>query len=297
MVVQKSGGGFTQPMMKAGVVPKLEVANSTLATSLRVNGSDLMPDYLGNGPDLMHTSRMTLADDVNMEEFVMNRDEFSGADIKAICTEAGLLALRERRMKTMRNEGPEVIANNSSPCRGQRLLQTVGPDLTALSTKELVGLVHRLRFYKAPLTQCKFDVQLQDSTGLIVATAFAEIAEKLFKVTAEELYANTINGELALHCMERLSDSRDYVIDIRASKYDAQQSSLCRFFVNAVYDVATLMPSDDLSLEKTTKKNPRETGHNEASSDLEPIISDSSKLVAEEASNTNKPNSKKKKKE
>ncbi|KAF2284478.1 hypothetical protein GH714_025528 [Hevea brasiliensis] len=44
----------------------------------------------------IHTSRMTLADDVNLEEFVMTKDEFSGADIKAICTEAGLLALRER---------------------------------------------------------------------------------------------------------------------------------------------------------------------------------------------------------
>lgn len=40
-----------------------------------------------------------MADDVNLEEFVMTKDEFSGADIKAICTEAGLLALRERRMK------------------------------------------------------------------------------------------------------------------------------------------------------------------------------------------------------
>ena len=47
----------------------------------------------------IHTSRMTLADDVNLEEFVMTKDEFSGADIKAICTESGLLALRERRMK------------------------------------------------------------------------------------------------------------------------------------------------------------------------------------------------------
>ncbi|KAG6485045.1 hypothetical protein ZIOFF_053573 [Zingiber officinale] len=47
----------------------------------------------------IHTTRMTLADDVNLEEFVMTKDEFSGADIKAICTEAGLHALRERRMK------------------------------------------------------------------------------------------------------------------------------------------------------------------------------------------------------
>lgn len=51
----------------------------------------------------IHTSKMTLADDVNLEEFVMTKDEFSGADIKAICTEAGLLALRERRMKVWVN--------------------------------------------------------------------------------------------------------------------------------------------------------------------------------------------------
>merc|ERR1711990_719894 len=46
----------------------------------------------------IHTAKMTLADDVDMEEFIMSKDELSGADIKAVCTEAGLLALRERRM-------------------------------------------------------------------------------------------------------------------------------------------------------------------------------------------------------
>merc|ERR1719182_780415 len=45
------------------------------------------------------TGKMTLAEDVNLEEFVMRKDDIAGADIKAICTEAGLLALRERRMK------------------------------------------------------------------------------------------------------------------------------------------------------------------------------------------------------
>merc|ERR1711974_371604 len=47
----------------------------------------------------IHTSRMTLSDDVNLEEFVVAKDDLSGADIKAVCTEAGMLALRERRMK------------------------------------------------------------------------------------------------------------------------------------------------------------------------------------------------------
>lgn len=52
----------------------------------------------------IHTSKMTLGEDVNLEEFVMSKDELSGADIKALCTEAGLLALRERRMKVMHED-------------------------------------------------------------------------------------------------------------------------------------------------------------------------------------------------
>ncbi|XP_043930636.1 26S proteasome regulatory subunit 4 [Protopterus annectens] len=47
----------------------------------------------------IHTSRMTLATDVNLDDLIMAKDDLSGADIKAICTEAGLMALRERRMK------------------------------------------------------------------------------------------------------------------------------------------------------------------------------------------------------
>jgi len=47
----------------------------------------------------IHTAKMTLAADVDISELVMAKDDLSGADIKAMCTEAGLLALRERRMK------------------------------------------------------------------------------------------------------------------------------------------------------------------------------------------------------
>lgn len=51
------------------------------------------------GTRRLHTSRMNLAEDVELEEFVTTKDDLSGADIKAVCTEAGLLALRERRMR------------------------------------------------------------------------------------------------------------------------------------------------------------------------------------------------------
>merc|ERR1719392_180502 len=59
----------------------------------------------------IHTGKMSLAEDVNIEEFVMAKDELSGADIKAICTEAGLLALRERRMKVTQEDFKKAKEN------------------------------------------------------------------------------------------------------------------------------------------------------------------------------------------
>jgi hypothetical protein len=47
---------------------------------------------------------MTLGEDVDLEEFITAKDDLSGADIKAVCTEAGLLALRERRMRVTKSD-------------------------------------------------------------------------------------------------------------------------------------------------------------------------------------------------
>ncbi|KAK9415723.1 putative 26S protease regulatory subunit 4 [Seiridium unicorne] len=47
----------------------------------------------------LHTSKMSLNEDVELDEFISQKDDLSGADIKAICSEAGLMALRERRMR------------------------------------------------------------------------------------------------------------------------------------------------------------------------------------------------------
>merc|ERR1712137_1483093 len=37
----------------------------------------------------IHVGRMSLAEDVDIEEFINSKDDLSGADVKAICTEAG----------------------------------------------------------------------------------------------------------------------------------------------------------------------------------------------------------------
>lgn len=52
----------------------------------------------------IHVSKMSMAEDVSLEDFVQSKDDLSGADIKAMCTEAGLLALRERRMKVTQED-------------------------------------------------------------------------------------------------------------------------------------------------------------------------------------------------
>lgn len=52
----------------------------------------------------IHTGKMTLGPNVNVDEIITSKDDLSGADIKAVCTEAGLLALRERRMKILQED-------------------------------------------------------------------------------------------------------------------------------------------------------------------------------------------------
>merc|ERR1712025_371117 len=59
----------------------------------------------------IHTNRMTLSDDVSLEEYINSKEELSGADIKAICTEAGLQALRERRMKVSNDDFKKAKEN------------------------------------------------------------------------------------------------------------------------------------------------------------------------------------------
>ncbi|KAL5524268.1 RPT5 [Sanghuangporus sanghuang] len=43
----------------------------------------------------IHSRKMTLRDDVNFEELARSTDEFNAAQLKAVCVEAGMIALRE----------------------------------------------------------------------------------------------------------------------------------------------------------------------------------------------------------
>lgn len=72
----------------------------------------------------LHTSRMSLNEDVDLEEFVTAKDDLSGADIKAVCTEAGLLALRERRMRVTKADFSAAREKVRLGCLGYALILT-----------------------------------------------------------------------------------------------------------------------------------------------------------------------------
>lgn len=81
---------------------KMESLDPALIRPGRIDRKILFenPDYATKRKILsIHTSKMSLGDDVKLDDIVSSKDDLSGADIKAICTEAGLLALRERRMR------------------------------------------------------------------------------------------------------------------------------------------------------------------------------------------------------
>ena len=86
-------------------------------TKLKKAGADnvIMPDKVGGShmaslvvtPDVVEfldNISVEGTGDVNLEEFIIAKDELSGADIKAMCSEAGLVALRERRMKVQMSD-------------------------------------------------------------------------------------------------------------------------------------------------------------------------------------------------
>ena len=50
------------------------------------------------------TSKMSLADEVDLEDFVSRTDKLSGADIAAICQEAGMQAIRKNRYMILQQD-------------------------------------------------------------------------------------------------------------------------------------------------------------------------------------------------
>ena len=58
------------------------------------------------------TAKMNLSDEVDLEDFVARPDKISGADINAICQEAGMHAVRENRYIVLPKDFEKGYKNN-----------------------------------------------------------------------------------------------------------------------------------------------------------------------------------------
>ena len=79
---------------------KIEVLDSALIRPGRIDRKIYfgMPDAATKRRIFtIHTSKMTFDKSVVLEDLISSKEDLSGADIKAICTEAGMSALRDRR--------------------------------------------------------------------------------------------------------------------------------------------------------------------------------------------------------
>ncbi len=73
-----------------------------------------LPSYDGRAEIFkIHTRKMSLAKDVNLEEIANRMENSSGADIKILCTEAGMFAIREDRDKVEMRDFENAIAKVS----------------------------------------------------------------------------------------------------------------------------------------------------------------------------------------
>ncbi len=52
---------------------------------------------------------MSMAEDVDLADFAERSEDATGAEIKAICTEAGMFAIRENRDKVTRKDFLDAI--------------------------------------------------------------------------------------------------------------------------------------------------------------------------------------------
>lgn len=76
----------------------------------------------------IHSRKMTTSPDVNYEELARSTDEFNGAQLKAVCVEAGMIALREGATRLDHEHFLSGIAEGEhtpliSPCIDLILLQ------------------------------------------------------------------------------------------------------------------------------------------------------------------------------
>ncbi|KAG5517413.1 hypothetical protein RHGRI_037972 [Rhododendron griersonianum] len=88
----------------------------------------------------------------------------------------------------------------------------------------------------SPVANLKFNVELSDQTGSIVATVFPRDAEGMFGITAEYMKENIKQGELSASAIEKLCQDVEYDVRVKAYNYTKYRLPKCLYSIHQ-YDL------------------------------------------------------------
>ncbi|KAG5542824.1 hypothetical protein RHGRI_015805 [Rhododendron griersonianum] len=88
----------------------------------------------------------------------------------------------------------------------------------------------------SPVANLKFNIELSDKTGSIVATVYPRDAEGMFGITAEYLKENLRQGELSPSAIEKLCVGVEYAVRVKAYNYTKYKLPNCLYSIHE-YDL------------------------------------------------------------
>ncbi|EPY27733.1 26S proteasome regulatory subunit T5 [Strigomonas culicis] len=113
LLSQLDGFGSSDDVKVIAATNRIDVLDPALLRSGRLDRKVEfpMPDEDARARILeIHSRRMTLHNDVNLQELARSTDDMNGAQLKAVCVEAGMLALRHDRVYVAHEDFVEGVA-------------------------------------------------------------------------------------------------------------------------------------------------------------------------------------------
>lgn len=113
LLSQLDGFGACEDIKVIAATNRIDVLDPALLRSGRLDRKVEfpLPDEDARGKILqIHSRRMTLDDGVNFRELARTTDDMNGAQLKAVCVEAGMLALRQSSLRVCHEHFVEGVA-------------------------------------------------------------------------------------------------------------------------------------------------------------------------------------------
>jgi SpoVK/Ycf46/Vps4 family AAA+-type ATPase len=118
----------------------------------------------------IHSRKMTVEPGVNYPEIARSTDEFNGAQLKAVCVEAGMIALREGASKLSHEHFLSGIAEGARVARARGLGALTGC-ASASEEEERPHVLRVIQAFPAASLGCPCSIRTYRTLGALFCTA------------------------------------------------------------------------------------------------------------------------------